>query len=118
LNRAGTFLIVSLLWAFFVWSDGLTAMKMLLSVFTTFNYGAFFIQLGNLGLTLGDWIVLAAATGLLGFVDVYKKPIVGRYTGLSPAARTAVLCTLALLILVFGMYGIGFDAEAFIYSRF
>ena len=118
LNRAGTFLLVSFLWAFFVWPDALTALKMMLSVFTTFNYGAFFAGIGQLGLTLGDWIVLVAATGLLWVFDVYKKPLVRRYTALSPAAKTAVMGILGLLILVFGMYGIGFDAEAFIYSRF
>ena len=35
-----------------------------------------------------------------------------------PAAKTAVICLLALIVLVFGVYGIGFNAEAFIYSRF
>ena len=34
------------------------------------------------------------------------------------ALRTAVICALALIVLVFGMYGIGFDAQAFIYSKF
>ena len=37
---------------------------------------------------------------------------------MSPAARTAVACALGLSVLVFGMYGIGFNAGAFIYSRF
>ena len=31
---------------------------------------------------------------------------------------TAVICLLGLLVLVFGMYGIGFNASEFIYSRF
>ena len=37
---------------------------------------------------------------------------------LCPAGRVAVCCTLGLMILIFGMYGIGFNAEEFIYSNF
>jgi hypothetical protein len=29
-----------------------------------------------------------------------------------------VICALGLLVLIFGMYGIGFNATEFIYSRF
>ena len=118
LNRIGTFLLVSLLWSFFVWSDALTAGKMLLSVFTTFNYGAFFSTVGTLGLTLGDWIVLAVAATILWLYDVYSGKVKTAYAALAPWAKTAVICLLALTVLVFGMYGIGFNAEAFIYSRF
>ena len=35
-----------------------------------------------------------------------------------PAGRAAVICLLGLIALVFGMYGLGFNASAFIYSRF
>ena len=118
LNRIGTFLLVSLLWSFFVWSDALTAGKMLLSVFTTFNYSAFFSTVGTLGLTLGDWIVLAVAAVALWLYDVYNGKAKSAYAALAPWAKTAVICLLALIVLVFGMYGIGFNAEAFIYSRF
>ena len=118
LNRLGTFLLVSLLWSFFVWSDALTAGKMIVSLFTTFNYGAFFAAVSSLGLTLGDWIVLAAATVLLWAYDVYGKKPAQHFTTCRPWVKTAVICTLALIVLVFGMYGIGFNAEAFIYSRF
>ena len=34
------------------------------------------------------------------------------------ALSLAVACVLALTVLVFGMYGLGFDATEFIYSRF
>lgn len=118
LNRVVTFLLVSLLWSFFIWPDMMTAVKMVVSVFTTFNYGAFFAQIGSMGLTLGDWLVLAAALlGLWGF-DLFRGRIHSWFRGLCPAGKTAVICALALIVLVFGMYGIGFNAEAFIYSRF
>ena len=118
LNRTGTFVVVTFLWSFFVWPDALTSLKMIGSVFTTFNYGSFFATVGTLGLTVGDWIVLAAALFLLGLFDVKKQPILARFQGFAPWAKAAVICILALTVLVFGMYGIGFDAGSFIYSNF
>jgi len=117
-NRIGTFLLVTLLWSFFVWPDTMTAAQMVLSVFTTFNYGAFFAAVGTLGLTLGDWIVLGIAVGILWLYDWKREDIRDAVHGMTPAARTAVICTLGLMVLVFGMYGIGFNASEFIYSRF
>lgn len=118
LNRVLTFLLISLLWCFFVWPDALTAGKMVMSVFTTFNYGDFFAQIGTMGLTLTDWIVLAVASIWLWCYDVWAKPVKAWYAARHPAVKTALICLLALLVLVFGMYGIGFNAGAFIYSRF
>lgn len=118
LNRVITFLLISLLWSFFVWPDALTAGKMVLSVFTTFNYGQFLAQIGSMGLTSTDWIVLGAAAIWLWCYDVCAKPVKIWFTSRHAAAKTAIICTLALLVLLFGMYGIGFNAGAFIYSRF
>lgn len=117
-NQAVTFLLVTLLWSFFVWPDTKLAVSMVGSVFTTFNYGAFFETVGTLGLTLGDWIVFAAALALLWIYDWKRPAIDERIASLCPVRKTAVICALALLVLIFGMYGIGFNATEFIYSRF
>ena len=118
LNRIGTVLLISLLWSFFVWPDALTAMKMVGSVFTTFNYGEFLTTVGTLGLTVGDWIVLAVSVASLWIYDVNKQKLGAWFEKISPAAKTALICGISLLVLVFGMYGIGFNAESFIYSKF
>lgn len=118
LNRLVTFLLISLLWSFFVWPDAATAVKMVGSVFTDFHYGAALSAIRTMGLTVGDWMVLAAATALLWAYDWKAKAVREKIGAMSPAARTAIACLLGLLILVFGMYGIGFNASAFIYSRF
>jgi hypothetical protein len=91
---------------------------MVISVFTTFNYGAFFAAVGTLGLTLGDWIVLAAAVLILWLYDWKRESIWEKVHDMEPAGRVAIICTLGLIVLVFGMYGIGFNASEFIYSRF
>ena len=118
LNRAVTFLLVSLLWSFFIWPDALTSVKMVASVFTTFNYGAFFAAIGGMGLTVGDWIVLGVAALVLWGHDAFRGRVQNWFGAMRPWVKTAVICTLALAVLVFGMYGMGFNAEAFIYSRF
>ena len=98
--------------------DTVTALKMVGSVFTTFNYADFAAQIGTLGLTLGDWIVLAVAAAMLWAYDLRQTDFRAWYAQRCPAAKTALVCALGLLVLVFGVYGIGFNADAFIYSRF
>ena len=117
LNRLGTGLAISLLWAFFVWPDTGTAMRMLLSAFTVFNYGDFWNNILQLGLNGGEWIVLILGT-LLMIRQENKHRYTGRFSQPAVVRRTVIICSLALGILIFGMYGIGFDAAAFIYSQF
>lgn len=118
LNQAVTFLLVSVLWSFFVWPDTMTSLTMIGSLFTTFNYGAFFAGVGALGLGLGEWIVFGVSVLVLWAYDLRRERIEEKFLKLCPAGRVAVIGAIGLVILIFGMYGIGFDAEAFIYSRF
>lgn len=118
LNRVVTFLLVSMLWSFFIWPDTLTAMKMILSLFTTFNYGTLLSGIGAMGLTVGDWIVLGVAVAALLVCDAYRASIGEKLKGFGPAARLALCGAIGMLVLVFGMYGLGFNAGEFIYSRF
>lgn len=116
LNRVGTFLLITFLWCFFIWSDAMTAVRMALSVFTTGNYGALAQDLLKLGLNVGEWCVLLSGTAILWVCDIGSQRL--KHKSLSPAGRVAVACVLALTVLVFGMYGLGFDATEFIYSRY
>ncbi|MGN1002848.1 MAG: MBOAT family O-acyltransferase [Oscillospiraceae bacterium] len=118
LNQIVTFLLVSFLWAFFVWPETMTALRMIGSVFTTFNFGALFGQFLELGLNVGEWIVLAVSAGLLWGYDLLRERLNPMFYRLCPAGRVAVMGALGLTILIFGLYGIGFHAEDFIYSRF
>ena len=118
LNQILTFGVITLLWSFFVWPETLTALKMVGSVFTVWNYGEFIGKIGTMGLVLSDWIVLAVSLAALWCYDVFRLRVDQWFMDRSPAVRTAVVCLLGLTVLVFGMYGIGFQAEAFIYSRF
>ena len=55
---------------------------------------------------------------LLWGYDWKAKAIHEKFNHWQPWMKMAVICLLAMVVLVFGMYGIGFQAEAFIYSRF
>lgn len=118
LNRLCTFLLVSLLWCFFIWPDTLTAGRQLLSVFYILNYGEFLKNVGSLGLSLGDFIVLALASVTLFTSESFASALKARFNASALWKKTAIICALAIVILVFGTYGIGFNAEAFIYSKF
>ena len=118
LNRIGTFLVISFLWCFFVWPDTLTAAKSAISVFTQFNYGDVAANIGSLGLSRVDWIVMLCAGGILWLYDWKHLVLQNRFTKMQPAIRLALIGVLGLLVLVFGMYGIGFEASGFIYSNF
>ncbi len=118
LNRLLTCLMVTLLWAFFVWPNTATSLSMLGSLVTTFNYGAVAAGLSQLGLTLGDWLVLIVAFAGVLCYDGNAASIKVWLKNRAPWIKLAVMGVLGILVLVFGMYGLGFNAQAFIYSRF
>lgn len=118
LNRIVTFLLVSFLWSFFIWPDTATVVRMAGSVFTVFNYNAFFAGIGGMGLAVGDWVVLGIACLLVFLYDWKSKRLKARFCTFPLAAKVSVLCLLALVVLTFGRYGIGFSASEFIYSQF
>ena len=118
LNRAVTFLLVSFLWSFFIWQDTAAALRMAGSVFTVFNYNDLFVGISGMGLTVGDWVVLGGACLLLWLYDWKSRSLRAKFCVFSPAAKVGVIGLLALAVLTFGMYGIGFTESEFIYSRF
>ena len=118
LNRIGTFLVISFLWSFFVWTDTVTAVQSALSVFTQFNYGDVVANIFSLGLSLTDWIVMLAAGGVLWIYDWKHVSAYNGFAKAQPATRLAFIGLLGLVVLLFGMYGIGFEASGFIYGGF
>ena len=119
LNRLITFIIVSFLWSFFIWSSSSElAVSMMISVFTKFNILEFSQNILNLGLTIGDYIVLIVSTIILFIFDGNTTKIVEKIKEKSFEYKLSIFCTLSLIVLVFGIYGIGFNVSEFIYSKF
>lgn len=119
LNRLITFVIVSFLWSFFIWQDDtMLALRMTSTVFTDFNYPAVWQSILTLGLTSTDWIVLGIFACLVFVFDARKTVIISKIKSMKAETKTALLCTIILLVIVFGVYGFGFDASDFIYGEF
>ena len=112
-----TFLLMALIRAFDIYQNVPLTFKNIGSILIKPRFGAFFAAFGAgewFGLAWQDWLVAA-----LGLALVIAAPWF-RGHSLRPAKRPPALfwCALVLAILVFGMYGLGFDAASFIYTRF
>ncbi len=118
LNILITFLLVSVLWSFFIWPDTITSLQMIQSIFTNFNYVEMFTNFQNLGLNLENIIVLITSVLALIIFDIKKDKIINKIKNYKLEGKIAVIGTLALIVLVFGIYGIGFNVSEFIYSKF
>ena len=98
-----------------------TTFRMYASVFTVWNLPELFQGgLLQLGLGVADYVVVGLATGLVLYVSlqsrsgsfalkISSKPMMMRY---------AAYFFIFVSVLIFGAYGVGFDANQFIYSRF
>ena len=98
-----------------------TTLRQFFSIFTAGNYGTLSGEaLLGLGLSAADYILLAVGVVLLTLYSLlgrkgcvremlYEKPLALRY---------AVTGVVLMAILLFGAYGIGYDASQFIYNQF
>ena len=90
------------------------------TIFTSFHpsvlWNGSFLELG---ITAGDWCL--AAAGALSMLTVSLcsrgEPLWPRLTG-RPNLAWGACAALIVFTLVFGVYGIGYDATQFIYNQF
>ena len=90
------------------------------SIFTTWNPSVLADgSMLTLGLSAADYIVLAVGSAVIFIVSLLgeKRPIRERMEE-KPVLRTALTAALVIVILLFGIYGIGYDASQFIYNQF
>lgn len=113
-----TFLIVSILWSFYIWEDNLTALKMMASLFTKFNYAEVFANILNLGLDIENLIVLAVAVISLIIFELNDEKIKNKIVKTGIETKILIFAIFVLVIVVFGIYGIGFNVNEFIYNKF
>ena len=116
-----TVLLMSSLRMFDCYRDVPLTFKMFGSIFTTMNWGEMLSTgLWNLGLDAWDWGILLA-----GLIIVFTVSMIQRSGSVREkiyarpfAMRAAIWYVLFVLILVFGHYGLGYDASQFIYNQF
>ena len=123
LRRLKMFLMVAFAWVFFYASDLKAALKILQSMFSTYNIGILFsANAFNVGGMVGkDWIVLAAGLLILMFVDILREKkiqICKVMDAQSIFVRWSVYMGLITAVILFGVYGPGYEAQEFIYQAF
>ncbi|MBE6600981.1 MAG: MBOAT family protein [Ruminococcaceae bacterium] len=115
-----TFLLMGLIRSLDCYRDVPKTFRLWGSMFTVFNAGELFHGgLTAFGLTVADWAVVLV--GVLVIWQVSRigkdKPFCDRIAK-KPILCTALLCMTVFVVLVFGAYGIGYDASQFIYNQF
>ncbi len=116
-----TILLMSSLRLFDCYRDVPLTFRMFGTMFTKFNIGELFNgSLMQLGLGMHDYIIL-----LVGLVLMLAVSLEGRkgdvriqFANYHPVVRKLVYITMILSIIVFGAYGVGYDASQFIYNQF
>lgn len=115
-----TFLLMGLIRSLDCYANVGLTFKMWGSMFTNFNWGQMLGgEIFDLGLSLKDYIIIALAVVLVAVVSKLsmkrdiREWLVGK-TALSWALSAAIL----IVIVLFGAYGIGYDASQFIYMQF
>lgn len=121
LQQVVTFFLVMTAWIIFRANslrDGLSA---LYSVVFDFRLSSLFISFESFGLSLPELVVLLLSLVILYLYDYFAehgKPLTESLTALHPVKQFTAALILLLLIAVFGTYGFGYDANAFIYGGF
>ena len=118
-----TILLMSAIRMFDCYRDVPLTFKKVGSIFTTFNWNVLFDgSLLEVGLSVADYGVLLAGLAIVFGVSLYKyRSGKSVRDGLYARHQTlfyALMGVLLVLILIFGTYGIGFNASQFIYSQF
>lgn len=116
-----TFLLVCCLNLFDCYAKFGTTVKMFFSMFTVHNWNILWNgSLMNIGLQAHDYAVLAIGVALLAAVSVAQRggSVRDRIAKYACPVRFAVWYGMFLAVLLMGVYGIGYDANQFIYNRF
>ncbi len=121
IQRAGTFIWVTLAWIIFRADQLGHAITMIKSIFTVYNPWILFDDsLLRLGLSWKEWCVLVLSVMLLVKVSKKQEEVCIRDRILSQhiIVRWFIYVAAISVIWVFGTYGYGFDVKDFIYGGF
>lgn len=116
-NAIGTFILVDFAWIFFVANSmrhALDIIRQMLSCFQT-------TDVFKLGLDRGNWSILLIGIGVLFAIDICKEKSISIYMKIDSQELWFKGLTYILLIwatIMFGIYGIDYDASTFIYFQF
>lgn len=122
LERLGTFLLVTIAWIIFRADNLRMALRLIKHMFFDINPWVLFNDgLFSLGLAWKEWGVLILSILVLYRVDIIHEAgcsISEKVMGYKLPVRWAISMGLIVVIVVFGTYGMGFNAQDFIYGGF
>jgi len=109
-----TFWLMSFIRMFDVYRDVPLTFKMYGSIVSDFGGLQGFM---GLGLTLADYFIVGLGCGVMILAGVVMRREAG-WLDKRPMLNSAVCGSLLIATLVFGIYGVGYDANQFIYNQF
>lgn len=116
-----TFCLVDFAWLFFRAPSFSAARGMLSHMVGSFQLSALPGQLLSLNLDAPNFLVALASLGVLFTADLLRErcgPLRPRITRLALPVRWGLYLCAVLTVLIFGIYGPGYDARAFAYFQF
>ncbi|MDE7268559.1 MAG: MBOAT family protein [Lachnospiraceae bacterium] len=122
IKRLGVFVWVTLAWIVFRADSLKNGLLMIKSLFTVYNPWIFFDdELLKMGLDWKEWCILTVSTVIL--ISVSRKQEKGLHIRTlilnNPFyVRWGIYIFAVIIIMIFGIYGIGFNAQDFIYGGF
>jgi hypothetical protein len=112
---------MSLIGAFYVYTDVRLTFKMYFSIIADFGASAkrFIAQgLDGLGLNFADYIVVISAVLVMIAVGFFAYNRKAEFKNLRPMNRNMLLALMLLAVIIFGVYGFGYDGKQFIYNQY
>lgn len=116
-KMAGTFLLVDFAWIFFASKSLRHACGVIRQMFTVFQTAGIY----ETGLDRGNWACLSAGIALLLTADILHEKQISVSAFLNRQEcwfRWTLYVGLAVSVVLFGIYGVDYDAGAFIYFQF
>ncbi|MBO7451906.1 MAG: MBOAT family protein, partial [Clostridiales bacterium] len=114
-----TILLMSMIRMFDVYRNVPLTFKMVGTMFTNINLKIFADgSLLNIGLTRPDYIVLIVSFVIILTVSIVKAKRGQVFKDDEFVVRHFLLSVLLIVIIVFGVYGLGYDSTQFIYNQF
>lgn len=115
-----TFLLMGTVRVLDCYRDVPLTFRMLGSIFTTANWSALFDgSISSLGLGAADYILVLVCCAVMTAVSaISEERDIRRTLCERPVRYCAVAAALVFVIVIFGAWGVGYDANQFIYNQF
>ncbi len=116
-----TFLLICVLNLFDCYEAVTTTLGVLASIFTTGNWGILWDgSLLSLGLTTADYGIILVGVLLMMTVSLVQRrgSVRGKIANLQYPIQATIYFGLFMMILLWGIYGVGYDSSQFIYNQF